>query len=205
MRLDSLCHDIKEAALPPVSTPEQRRKGWISEESWRLIDQKNALRRLPGRLNQTASRYLTRCLKASLQEDRKARAAAAGALAEAELNQDPPRIKEAWNVIRRWFISVEDRPLPPSSEDLSKVTNDRIKLYSKSLPPNRLSILVAPFDIDDVVPDPDEIADAIRGLRNGKSPGPSNIRAEHLKEWLKEAYQEHHPYQGNWNRDVDLI
>ena len=30
-RLDSLCDDIEEAALPPVSTPEQRRKGWISD------------------------------------------------------------------------------------------------------------------------------------------------------------------------------
>ena len=161
------------------------------------------MRRLPGRLNQTASRYLTRSLKASLQEDQTLRAATAGALAEAELDQG--KIKEAWNVIRRWFISVEDRPLPPSREDLRKVTNDRIKLYSKSLPPDRLPILVAPFDIDDVVPEPDEIADAIKGLRNGKSPGPSKIRAEHLKEWVKEAYREHHPYQGNWNRVVDLI
>ena len=58
-RLDSLCDDIEEAALPPVSTPEQRRKGWISDKLWQLIDQKNALCRLPGRLNQTASRYLT--------------------------------------------------------------------------------------------------------------------------------------------------
>ena len=61
---------------------------------------------------------------------------------------------------------MEDQPLPPSREDLTKVTNDRIKLYSKSLPPDRLPILVAPFDIDDVVPEPDEIARAIKGLKN---------------------------------------
>ena len=121
------------------------------------------MRRLPGRFNQTASRYLTRSLKASLQEDRKVRAAPAGALAEAEL--DRGKIKESWNVIHRWFISVQDRPIPPSREDLRKVTNDCIKLYSNSLPADRLPILVAPFDIDDVVPEPDKIADTIRGLR----------------------------------------
>jgi len=112
---------------------------------------------------------------------------------------------EAWNIIRRWFIKVEDRPLPPSREDLQKVTNDCIKLYTKSLPPDRIPILVAPFDIDDVVPEPDEIADAIRGLRNGKAPGPSQVRAEHLKEWVEEAERKVDPYQGNWDRVVDLI
>ena len=63
---------------------------------------------------------------------------------------------------------MQDWPLLPSRGDLRKVTNDCIKLYSKSLPPDRLPILVAPFDIDDVVPDSDEIAEAIRGLRKGK-------------------------------------
>ena len=141
----------------------------------------------------------------SLKEDRKRRAATAGALAEAELNHDPPHIKEAWNVIRRWFIKVEDRPLPPSREDLRKVTNDRITLCTQSLPPDKIHILVATFDIDDVVLEPDEITDAIRGLRNGKSPGPSKVRAEHLKEWVEEAYRDVDPYQGNWDRVVDLI
>ena len=145
------------------------------------------MRKLPGPTNQTEYRRLTRNLKALLQEDRKRRAATAGALAEAELNQG--RIREVWNVIRRWFIKAEDQPLPPTREDLRNITNDRITLYSKSLPPDRIPILVAPFDIDDVVSEPDEIADAIRGLRNGKSPGPSKVRAEHLKEWVEEAYR----------------
>ena len=50
-RLDSICHDVEQAALPPVSKPEQRSKSWISDASWRLVDQKNALCRLPGPLN----------------------------------------------------------------------------------------------------------------------------------------------------------
>ena len=203
LKLDSICHDIEQAALPPVSIPEQRSKSWISAASWRIVNQKNSLWKLPSPTNHTAYRHLTRSLKASLREDRKKRATTADALAEAELNQD--RIKEAWNVIHRSLIKVEDQPLPPSRENLRKVTTDCMTLYSKSLPPDMIPIIVAPFDIDDVVPEPDKIAQAVWGLKNEKSPGPSKVRAEHLKEWVREAYREDHPHQGNWNRVVDLI
>ena len=40
---------------------------------------------------------------------------------------------------------------------------------------------------------------------NNIKPGPSKVRAEHLKEWVEEAYRDVRPYQGNWNRVVDLI
>ena len=119
---------------------------------WVFVDLKNALRKLPGPTNITEYRRLTQCLKISLKGDRKQRAAIARALAEAELSEGSTR--EAWSITCRWFVTVENRPLPPSREDLRKVTNDRIKLYSKSLPPDRIPVLVAPFDIDDVVPEP---------------------------------------------------
>ena len=85
------------------------------------------------------------------------------------------------------------------------MTNDRIKLYSKSLPPERIPVLVAPFDIDDVVPEPSEIMEAVRRLRKGKAPGPSKVRAEHFKEWVEEATRDENPYQGNWDRVVALV
>ena len=154
------------AALPPIPQSKLRCKSWISDALWCIVDQKNALCKLPGPTNQTEYRRLTRNLKLSLKEDRKQRAATAGALAEAELNEG--NVREAWAVIRRWFVTVSNRPLPPSRTDLRKVTNDRIKLYSKSLPPERIPVLVAPFDIDDVVPEPSEIMEAVRRLRNGK-------------------------------------
>ena len=75
LRLDSVCHDVEQAALPPVSTPEQQSKSWISKALWRIVDQKNALRRLPGLTNITEYRRLTRSLRSSLKEDRKRRAA----------------------------------------------------------------------------------------------------------------------------------
>ena len=70
----------------------------------------------------------------------------------------------------------------PYREDLvAKVTNDRIKLYTKDLPPERIPIMVALFDISNVVPGEVEIATAVYYLKNGKSLGPSKITAETLK------------------------
>ena len=88
---------------------------------------------------------------------------------------------------------MENRPLPPSQEDLEKVTNNCIKLYTKALPPDRIPVVVAPFEIDDVVPEPRKIMEAVRRLRNGKAPGPSKVRAEHFKEWVEEATREENP------------
>ena len=67
----------------------------------------------------------------------------------------------------------------------------------KPLPPDRVPVLVAPYDIDDVVPEPSEIMEAVCRLRNGKAPGPSKVRVEHFKEWVEEATREENPYQGN--------
>ena len=202
-KLDSICHDIEQATLPPIPKVEQQSKSWIFDAPWRIIDQKNVLRRLPGSTNVTEYRCLTCSLNASLKEDQKRRAAIAGTLAEAEL--DKGHAREAWIIIRRWFFKGENQPLSPSREDLRKVTNDCIKLYLKDLPPERILILVALFDIDDVVPEPSEIAEAVPQLKNGKAPGPSKVRAEHLKEWVEEAYWEVNPYHGNWDRVVKLV
>ena len=147
------------------------------------------MRKLPGPTNQTECRQLTQSLKLSLKEDRKRRAATAGALAEAELKEG--NLGEAWSIIRCWFVTVKNRPLPPSQEDLRKVTNDCIKLYTKALPSERIPVLVALFDIDDVVPEPSKIMEVVCRLRNGKAPG--KVRNEHFKEWVKEATRKENP------------
>jgi hypothetical protein len=49
------------------------------------------------------------------------------------------------------------------------------------------NIDITPFDINDDVPTNNEIATAVRNLRNGKAPGPSGLRAEYLKTLLHQA------------------
>jgi hypothetical protein len=45
----------------------------------------------------------------------------------------------------------------------------------------------------------------VRLLRRGKSPGPSGIRAEHLREWLNAAERENDPDPGRCNKMVELV
>ena len=195
LKMDSIHHYIKKAALPPVSET-QTHKSWISDASWWLVDQLNALRKLPEKMCFTVHCLLSWSLKASFQENRKQQVATAGAIAKMELSEGNTR--EAWQVIQSWFIAVENWSLPPSWEALRKVTNDCInKLYSKDLPPDKILILVAPFDdVDNVVPEADEIAEAVGWLRNGKAPGPSKFRIEHLVGWLGEATRDEDPDSG---------
>jgi hypothetical protein len=45
----------------------------------------------------------------------------------------------------------------------------------------------------------------VRLLRWGKPPGPSGIRAEHLREWLNAAERENNPDPSSWNKMVELV
>ena len=70
----------------------------------------------------------------------------------------------------RVLISIVSTTLAsPSREDLQKVTDDHINLYTKAETPDALPILEAPFDISDEVPEDCEIADdclLLFGLQN---------------------------------------
>ena len=72
LQMDSLYHNVKIAAIPPVS---KARKGLrtllISDASWRLVDQRNTLRKLPGSFNQTEYRNLIWSWKTSINKDQK--------------------------------------------------------------------------------------------------------------------------------------
>ena len=126
-KLDSRGHNIEQAALPPLPTLKQRSKTWILDASWRIVDKKNTLGKLPGSNNITEYRRLTRSLNISLKEDQKRQLATAGVLAEAKLNKG--NIREVRSIICCWFVKAEDQLLLPSQEDLRKITINRITLY----------------------------------------------------------------------------
>jgi hypothetical protein len=74
--------------------------------------------------------------------------------------------------------------------DLEVMTVEREDLYRKRDPPGApIPIhLAEPFEIDDTVPSEWEIAEAVGRMPNGKSPGPTKMKAEHLKAWRAEAF-----------------
>jgi hypothetical protein len=75
--------------------------------------------------------------------------------------------------------------------DLRKLTNEYKDLYCATLPTgNLIQTHITQCTINDELPDETEIADAVRKLKNGKAPGHSGIRAEHLKQLLNQAKRE---------------
>jgi len=74
---------------------------------------------------------------------------------------------------------------------MAKQTTERDKLYAKvSHPDDHIPINIEPFTVNTVAPEEVEIRGVVRGMRNGRAGGASGIRAEHMKEWLRDAVLE---------------
>jgi Reverse transcriptase (RNA-dependent DNA polymerase) len=182
-----------EKVLAQVQVPAQptrfARPPWISDTTWRIVDelhQHNRRRHTP-EFSQPAHRELKRKVQQAFANDRKTRTETAGAHIESLLASE--QLSEAWKGLQAWYRHNGDRPPKPVREDLEVITVEREALYAKRQPPGEPIpiVLPAPFNVPDGIFDDDEIAAAVRRLPRGKAPGPSQMRAEPVKEWL-----------GNW-------
>ena len=90
-REDTLFGDLRRA-VPKPHKREQHRNAWISDETWKLVDERVLARRRPR--VQARLRRLGRAVKASLKGDRRRRVEEAGKAVEALLGEDPPNAKE---------------------------------------------------------------------------------------------------------------
>jgi hypothetical protein len=114
-------------------------------------------------------------------------------------------LKGEWRLLQAWYKHASEKGSKPSHSDLESTSAEFQALYTQRAPPgDTIPICVAPFEIHDNVPDEREIADTVRLLRWGKSPGPSGIRAEHLREWLNAAERDNNPDPRRWNKMVEL-
>ena len=110
-REDELFGDLRWAVLKP-QPQEQHRNAWISEETWRLVDERVTMRR---KLRaQTGIRRLGRAIQASLNGDRRQRVEEAGTAVETLLKEDPPNAKEAWRRMKGWYKAAANRGPPPA-------------------------------------------------------------------------------------------
>jgi exonuclease III len=191
---DHLFQEVKRN-LPPTPSPQlPHRPSWLSATTLQAIDARCSLRRNPHH-NRAEARRLTRFVNASVKEDRKRRTEEAGNAISQLLDEAAPldrqqNAKAAYAILQRWYKHHGDRPPKPSRQDLQTVTTEFADLYTKedpSPPGAEIPTLVAPFAIDDSVPSAEEIAKAIPRLKNDKAPGPTGMRAEHVKAWLQEA------------------
>ena len=77
------------------------RKAWISEETWKLVDERVTVRRKSRA--QTEMRRLGRAIQANLKGDRRRRVEELGKAVEALLGEDPLNDKEAWRRMKGWY------------------------------------------------------------------------------------------------------
>ena len=91
---------------------EKHKNAWISEETWRLVDERVSARK--GTRVRERIRRLGRAIRESLKGDRKRRVEAAGTDVEALLGGDPPNTKEAWQRMKGWYRAAVNRSPPPA-------------------------------------------------------------------------------------------
>ena len=109
-REDELFEDLQRE-VPKPHEREQHKNAWISEETWRLADERVSARR--GTRARTRIRRLGRAIRASLKGDRKRRVEAAGTDVEALLGGDPQNAKEAWRRMKGMVRGCTVQPAPP--------------------------------------------------------------------------------------------
>ena len=99
-REDTLFGDLRRA-VPKPQPRDQHRNAWISEETWKLVDERVTVRRKPWA--KTAMRRLGRAIQVSLKGDQRRQVEEAGTAVEALLGEDPPNAKEVWRRMKGWY------------------------------------------------------------------------------------------------------
>jgi hypothetical protein len=191
-QIDTMFQQVKQQCPKPQPKAQRRRPNWISANTLRILDTRTALRRHKDHSRATARR-LTREYEASLKADRRLRTEEAGLAIAALLDPNAPRDKQvnardAYRILQCWYRHHGDRPFKLSRQDLQTVATEFATLYTKELsspPVDPIPTMVAPYDIDDSIPTEEEIAAAVIHLKLAKSPGPSGMLAEYVREWHK--------------------
>ena len=164
---------------------EKRENNWFSPATWKLVDDRAWQRKL-GLLTKQSLRMHNQKVKAGLNLDRKQHAADT----EARIKQkfEEGNLKEAWCGLKGWYSAVEEKAPKPCYLSMEKQTKERVELYEKIEPPgDPIPINIDPFEINDAIPTESEVGTVVTGLRDGRAEGVSGIKAEHMKQWLRDA------------------
>lgn len=172
--------------IPAVHGGNHREwRSWISENTWRLVDQRAALRRSSGLDRTRELNIITGRIRRSIRQDRKRRTEEAGAEIERCLNTND--VRGAWSLLKRWYNHNSKSKAKPSITDFRETEAVYTALYSAVAPPgDPLPVHYFPVPIPDHIPEEEEIVAAVQRLRRGKAPGPSGLTVDHVKVWATE-------------------
>ena len=142
--------------VPKTHVRERRKNYWISEETWRLVNERVSARRK--KKNQLRIRRLSRAIVASLKGDMKKRVETAGEEVDISLGADLLMPQEAWRRLKGWHKAAVDRAPPTARSTLERITAECVDLYSYvPSPGENILVTVRPVQVEDSVPTEDEI------------------------------------------------
>ena len=198
--------ELREAVEKRPKT-DGRATSWISDATWRLIDQKADARR---RGRRDLLRHLGKEVTRALRIDRSARAEKAAMSACALLQEN--KIREAFGAIKGWYRDVGPSPPKPSPEEINLTRTEYENLFSEAAPEEPpFPVHVEAADIDDSPPSEYEVVQNLKKLRNNRAAGVSGITAEMLKEWYEAAQEADSDEESDtssvelWSRVLKLI
>ena len=110
-REDKLFGDIRRA-VPKPHEREKHSNASISDETWRLVDERVSARR--GTRVRARLQRLGRSVRASLKGDRRWEVEDVGKDVEALLVEDPPNAKEVWRRMKGWYKAAANIGPPPA-------------------------------------------------------------------------------------------
>jgi hypothetical protein len=174
---------LKATCMEPTTTKAHWRN-WMSDSTWLLIKQRTSLQRA-GQLRQAEGRHMQRAIHAVLKKDRTACTAEVGESIVAELAEG--NVHEAFRHLKGWYRQASETQAKPCFQTMERQTDECVELYRRRDSPGLPIVLdhaAMRAKIRDDTPDEGEIRAAVTELTNGHSAGVSQMRAEHLKEWL---------------------
>ena len=115
------------------------------------------------------------------------------------------QLREAWSKIQSWYQVAKGHRDPPNREGLEQISTLREDLYRQRPPEGEpIPILLQMLSIVDGTPEGGEIAASVHKLRAGRAGGPSGMKEEHPKTWLREETREKDPDTKKWDKLVSI-
>jgi hypothetical protein len=111
-----------------------------------------------------------------------------------ELELKGGNVQEAFPHLKGWYRAATEMQAKPCYQMMEHQTSERVDLYARrESPGNPLPINVTPVKINDDVLSNGKLQEVVGELTNGRAAGASGMRADHIKDWLRDVRQEEDP------------
>ena len=161
---------IKES-IEEGKMEKKEKKSWISEATFKILNRKVKV------LHQNdleAVKKIGKELRRNLRKDRRNRVNEISTQIEKQLKEN--NVTEAYGILQSWYKEFLGRSEKPSLEDLAVKREFYANLFLKvEIEKETLEINYEGNDVDDSIPEEEEIVEALFRLRNRKAPGLTKI------------------------------